>query len=218
MVNAAHLTKLDAVNEMLLSIGETPVQSLGSGLQDASIAESVLDRTNRIIQLKGWHVNTRRNIELTKNASDQFAVGIDTLKIDTVNPSGGRQFQTPGSSGYINASLRRSADNTMFLLYDVDNDSETWPNDTTLTVDIVSLIDFAKLTPSLQVYVAASAGRRFQKGAVSSRVLDEFTREDVQTALIDAVQEDMENSDINMLRDNAATRNIVHRYNPNYGN
>jgi len=218
MVNAANLSKLDAVNEMLLSIGETPVQSLGSGLQDAAIAEAVLDRTNRIIQLKGWHVNTRRNIVLSKNSDDQFVVGIDTLKVDTVNPSGGRSFSTPGSSGYINASLRRAGDNTKFLLYDVDNDSETWPNDTNLTVDIVSLVDFAKLTPSLQVYVAAAAGRRFQKGAVSSRVLDEFTREDVQAAMIDAIQEDMENTDINMLRDNRSTHNIVYRYNPNYGN
>ena len=217
MVNAAHMTKLEAVNDMLLSIGETPVQSLSSGLQDAAIAEAVLDKSNRQIQMKGWQANTRRNVILTKNASNQFALGLDTLKVDTVNPRYTRAQNTPSPSGYINVMMKRSVDDSKFLLYDIDNDTEVWTSETSLTVDIVQLLDFANLPPALQVYIMKDAGHRYQKGLVSSQVLFEFTREDVGQAMIDAIQEDLENDDTNMFRDNKSSHNIVYRYNPNYG-
>ena len=40
-VNPGHMTKLDAVNEMLWTIGEAPVSSLDGGLGDAAIAEAI---------------------------------------------------------------------------------------------------------------------------------------------------------------------------------
>lgn len=216
MANEAHMSKLEAVNDMLLSIGETPVQSLDGGQNDAAIAESVLDRSSRRIQLKGWHVNTLRSYELSKNASNQFVVGIDVLKIDTVNPDSGRANNTPSPNSYINASLRRSADDTKWLLFDVDNNSETWTNETTLTVDMVQFLDFKNLPPSLQNYIAKDAGRRYQKGAMGSRVLHAFTQEDVAEAEIDALQEDMENEDRNVFRNDRTARQIVYRFNPTY--
>jgi hypothetical protein len=218
MVNAAHLTKLEAVNEMLFSIGESPVQSLASGLQDAELAETILDNESRRIQMKGWHCNTRRNVELTKNASNQFAIGIDALKVDTVNPRYSRSTNSPSPSSYINVAMRRSADDTKWLLYDVDNATETWGSDvTTLTVDIVQFLDFANLPAYLQNYIMYSAAHRFQKGVVSSRVLSEFTREDVQQAMIDAVSDDFEQADDNIFRMDPASNFIAYRYNPSYG-
>ena len=40
-------TKLEAVNTLLSSIGEAPVNSLTSGLVDAELAETILDSTSR---------------------------------------------------------------------------------------------------------------------------------------------------------------------------
>lgn len=215
--NAGHMTKLEAVNEMLLSIGESPVQSLSSGLGDAAVAESILDRTNRRIQLKGWHVNTDRAVTLSKNASNQFTLPVDTLKVDTVNPQSGRQENTPRRSSHINAVMRRSADDTKWLMYDADNNSETWTNETELTVDIVKFKDFADLTPALQEYVWTAAAHRFQKGMMGSKVLFEFTREDVLDAETQAVQEDAENEDLNILRESPHAFSVAHRFNPGYG-
>jgi len=216
MANNAHMTKLEAVNDMLLSIGESPVQQLDGGQQDAAIAENVLDRASRRIQLKGWHANTLRSYELTKNASNQFVVGIDILKVDTVNPHSGRANNTPSPSSYINVALRRSSDDTKWLLFDVDNNTETWTNETTLTVDMVQFLDFKDLPPSLQNYIAKDAGRRYQKGAVGSRVLHAFTEEEVIEAQTDALQEDMENEDRNIFQHDRASHSIVYRYNPGY--
>jgi len=217
-VNEGHMTKLEGVNDMLLSIGESPVQTLTSGLGDAAIAESVLDRVNREIQLKGWHVNTDRNLTLSKNASNQFALGVDTLSVDTVNPRSGRQTGSPRPSAFINAGMRRSADNSKWLMYDIDNNSETWANETELTVDRVFLQDFSKLTPALQIYVWTSAAHRFQKGLMGSRVLNEFTKDDVLAAETQAVQEDAANEDLNIIRESPHVNSIANRYNPHYGN
>lgn len=217
MVNAAHMSKLEAVNEMLFSIGENPVQSLASGLQDAELAETILNNESRRIQAKGWHCNTRRNVVLTKNVDNQFVVGIDALKVDTVNGRWSRSTNSPSPSGWVNVMLKRSADDTKWLLYDVDNSSETWTDVTTVTVDIVDFLDFANLPSYLQNYILFAAAHRFQKGVVSSRVLAEFTKEDVNQAMIDAIQDDMENADDNILQHDPASHSIVYRYNPNYG-
>jgi hypothetical protein len=218
-VNAGHMTKLEAVNDMLWSIGESPVLSLASGLGDASQAEAVLDRVSRTVQLVGWHVNTQRAKVLTLNASDQFALGVNVLKIDTVNRSSHRKTSAPTPSKWVNAVMRRSADDTKWLMYDMDNLTELWTNSglTTLTVDEVQFLDFANLTPALQHYVWTMAARRFQQGAMGSQVLDAVSTRDVNEALIQAVQEDSENEDLNIIRDNAHVRAIVWRNNPNAG-
>lgn len=214
-----HMTKLQGVNDMLWSIGESPVQSLASGLPDAEQAESLLDRASRQIQLRGWHVNTLKSYEITKNASNQFALPVNTLRVDTVNPRGGRQRSTPNHSSYINAVMKRSGDDTKWVLFDVDNNTEFWTDNDpdTLTVDLVTLIEFANLTPALQQYVWTTAALRFQKGALGSKVLHELSLEDLADALAQAVQEDTRNEGMNIIRDNAHVRGIAYRYNPGFG-
>ncbi len=214
---AGHLTKLEAVNDILASIGEDPVNSLASGLPDAEQAETFLERESRRIQMKGWHVNTLNSFVIELNAANQFALPDNTLKVDSVNPSGGRKIASPPSSGYINAAMRRSADDTKWILWDADNNLETWTFDTRINVDLVQFIEFANLTPALQIYVWTSAAHRFQKSVMGSAALQQFTLEDVQNSEVDAVNEDMENEDLNIIRDNAHVHAIAFRNNPLYG-
>lgn len=214
---SGHLTKLQAVNEILQSIGEDPVNSLGSNVPDAAEAERVLDAENRRIQLIGWHANTLQDHTLNKNADNQFVLGVNTLKVDTVNPRGARRRGSPSPSSFIDAGMRRSADDTKWLMWDVDNNSETWPTLTTLTVDLVQLIEFANLTPALQIYVWTSAAHRFQHGTMGSSSLDLFTQADVARAEVAAVNEDLENEDTNIIRDNPHVYSIVYRNNPGFG-
>ena len=217
---AGHLTKLQAVNDMLGSIGEEPVNSLSSGLPEAELAETILDRVSREIQLEGWHCNTRKGISLTINADDQFALPDNTLKVDTVNATNGRRTSsTPAPNAYVDAGMRRSADDTKWILYDNDNDSEFWTDTgfTTLTVTIVQLLEFANLTPALQMYVWTSAAKRFQQNVMGSAALDQFTTDDVIRARTRAENEEMENEDLNVIRDNAHVYSIVYRNNPNFG-
>ncbi len=214
-----HMTKLQGVNDMLWSIGESPVQSLDSGLGDAEQAESILDRMSRQVQLKGWHVNTLRAHVLPKNAANQFPLPVNTLSVDTVNPRSGRQTSTPRLSKFINAVMKRSADDTKWIMFDVDNNTEFWTDNDpdTLTVDLITLLEFANLTPALQIYVWSMAAHRFQKGGLVSKVVAEMTIEDVADALAQAVQEDTKNEGQNLIRDNPHVASVARRFNPGYG-
>ncbi len=214
---AGHMTKLEAVNDILASIGEDPVNSLSSGLPDAEQAETFLNRESRRVQIRGWHVNTLNDFVLNVNVDNQFVLPDNTLSVDTTNPRGGRKIASPPPSSFINASMRRSADNTKWLLWDADNNLETWSSDTRLTVNLIQLIEFSNLTPALQIYVWTTAAHRFQKSVMGSAVLQQFTIEDVQAAEVDAVNEDMENEDLNIIRDNAHVHSIAFRNNPLYG-
>jgi hypothetical protein len=212
-----HMTKLEAVNELLFTIGERPVNSLSSGLAEASQAEDILDRVSRQIQMKGWHCNTLFNYQLTPNASNQFALPDNTLKVDTVNPQYRRSNSTPSPSSYINVSMRRAADDTKWIMWDNDNGAETITDVTSMTVELVQLLEFANLTPALQIYVWTAAAHRYQQGTVGSAALDSFSVEDVQNAMADAVNEDFENSDANIINDNPHVAQIAKRRNRGAG-
>jgi len=217
MVMTAHLTELEAVNEILRSIGETPVQGLSSGQHDAEQAAEVLHQVSRRIQAQGWFCNTRRGVVLTKNSSDQFPLGVNVLKVDTVDPPMRRS--DAGDQTYskrYNVVMRREAAGSKFILYDLTNNSETWTTPTTLTVDLVEFLPFDDLTPLLQTYIHFAAGHRFQKVSVSSQVLWEFTKEDVEEAQMMAVQEDADNEDASA-HQYGAVAEVSRRNNPLYG-
>mgnify|MGYP001400660828 CR=1 FL=1 len=55
-------TKLEAVNLMLSTIGEAPVNSLTSGLVDAELAETILASVSKAVQSEGWNFNTEKNL------------------------------------------------------------------------------------------------------------------------------------------------------------
>tara|TARA_R110000744_G_scaffold7223_7_gene24851 strand:+ start:3419 stop:4072 length:654 start_codon:yes stop_codon:yes gene_type:complete len=212
----AHMTKLQAVNQMLRSINEQPVSQLASGQLDASQAESVLDEVSRRAQSEGWHVNTRRNVVLTKNTDTQFAIPINVLSVDTADPEGWRLPTNTSYDKQYNVMMKRSADNSKWILYDIDKDTELWPDVTTLTVHMVELLEFHNLTPSLQIYVYKMAGHEFQKSQVASEVLYQFTKEDAQQAYFTAMQDDTFNEDRNVLRHNSAARYILQRHTTSY--
>lgn len=216
MTLAGHMTKLQAVNGMLKAIGERRVDSLESGHPDAASAEETLDRVNREVQLLGWECNTQRDYVLSINNDSQFAVPDNTLKVDTTNPSGWRKTTTPPYSAHINVSMRRSNDDTRWILWDMDNNSETWTAPTTLCVKLVQYLEFANLTPALQTYVYRLAGHAFQTEEMGSGTLFEFTQQKVSEAKAGAEAEDAENADLNMFKNNIDSARIVYRNNPWY--
>ena len=52
-------TELQAVNTMLSTIGEAPVNSItGTTTVDVSVAKNILDETSMSVQSQGWNFNT----------------------------------------------------------------------------------------------------------------------------------------------------------------
>jgi hypothetical protein len=205
MSNTAHITELQAVNRMLVSIGETPVNTLDAGLNEASIALEILRQVSREVQAQGWTVNTWKEYTLSANVDNQFVLGTDVLKVDTVR-----------EHSNIDVVMKLSVDGTKYLLWDQENHTETFTQDT-LKVTIVYLMDFAELTPSLQHYIMLKAGSVFQKGMVSSPTLFEFTQGDILEALANAEAYDSETEDTNCLVTSTSCYMIAMRNNNGWG-
>ena len=92
--------KLEAVNIMLSCIGESPVNSLVSGLADAEAAELILNRISKEAQTEGWHFNTRITYTLPVDEADQIPVPTNTLRLNLADTSRGYPLTQRGSRLY----------------------------------------------------------------------------------------------------------------------
>ena len=67
------MTKLDAVNQMLASIGESPLNSItGTIPKDANKAVIALDTTLREVLNNGWSFNSDTDYELTPESGSGY--------------------------------------------------------------------------------------------------------------------------------------------------
>jgi hypothetical protein len=165
----APMTELEAVNRMLASIGQAPVNTLPpNGISDAAKAYKQLRETARDVQTVGYCWNTDEAYELTPDASDSAIVLPNgTLDIDA----------TAKASNYVS---RKHPVRGVQALYDRDN--HTFEFDDTVEVDIVWGFEFDDLPQPARSYIATAAARRFQAQVVSSTVLDRFNAEDEDRA------------------------------------
>lgn len=181
------LSKLEAVNIILDSIGETPVSSLDSGLPDAEAAETKLNEINKTVQAKGWHQNTEKSLKLTPDSNSNIVVPPSYLRIDTTD-----------NSKSINVTPRTFDNKSM--LYDVKKQSYVFTTD--LYCDIVLLLDYEDLTLELSNYIAYRAARKFQEAQMQSTTLDGFTVRGEMEAYAALMDAETENEDTNILTDN----------------
>lgn len=170
-------TKLEAVNVLLTSIGEAPVNSLGDDLDEAALAEKVLDEVSRAVQKVGWHWNTEDNFPLMRNVDGNILLPVNTLKAD---------FQT---TRYVTRGNK---------VYDKHNHTYTFSNDITATMTFG--FDWSELPESLRGYIMYRGGRTFQARQVGSRVLHEFTKGDEEQALVELKIAELEVSNVSIFQ------------------
>ena len=84
MTKPTSMTELEAVNILLTTIGEAPVNTLtGNQVTDVTIANQVLTEVSREVQAQGWHFNTEDKVVLSRNEFNQIVVPADVARIDT---------------------------------------------------------------------------------------------------------------------------------------
>jgi hypothetical protein len=193
-ISIAGLTKLRAVNQMLGSVGESPVNSLDTGgSSDAARAEAILDEVNEQIQEQGWHCNTEREVSLAVDTDGYIPLAANALRVDAT-----------GSSATLDVA-RRGA-----YLYNITDDTFVWT--AAVTVDIVRLLAFEDLTPALKRFVASEASLRFEKEVQGKVQQQAVLRDEWQKYRTTALREDARNSNSTMLSNPTARRIMGSRY------
>lgn len=196
------LTKLDAVNIVLNSIGESPVSSLTSGLPDAEAAEAKLDETIKEVLAKGWQQNLEQGIVMNRNKDGEIIVPRQYLRVDTV-----------GKDQTLNVVIRKQ--NGKRKLFNLSAYSFKFDRD--VSVDAIIEIEFDALLFELQNYIAYRAARKFQESSMGSQALDSFAVRQEQEAFVALQDAEAEGEDSNILRDSPHVAYATYRNHPYSG-
>jgi hypothetical protein len=180
------MTELEAVNTMLVTIGEQPVSSLDNlaGLQDASIAKQILSNISRAVQSKGWVFNLDLQVTYTPDANGEIVLGSNVLRIDTTSKvrSSTKDIVERGGK-----------------LYDRENNTSVFTD--SVKVDRVIVLNFDDLPEAARRYIAARSARVFHDRVVGSGELHRFFQEDEQFAWAELLEYEAEVGDYTIFDD-----------------
>lgn len=195
----APMTKLDAVNQMLASIGQTPVNSLAtSNIRDVQTAELALDTELRNVLLLGLQFNTDTEYELTPNSNDRIVVPNTAFFVDPCYD-------------YKNYVMRWNDNEGGLCLYDKDERTFTITEDKVL-VDVVWGFEFEEVPQHVRNYVSTKAARVWQSQVIGSDILFKFTELHEKEAKATMLRLELRGEDTNMLRSAADTNRIFTRH------
>lgn len=188
------VTELEAVNFMLESIGELPVNTLEvSGVTEASIAHSNLTNASRNFQARGWDFNTEQDYPLALDEYSQLVLPPTTLKVDAMD----RTVEI----------IQRGT-----KLYDKKNHTYTF----TLVpkVEITFFLPFEELPQAVRHYITVVAYRDFQRKVIGSDTINSMTQEDEMKALVAVMEMEADTADYSIFGSYSTARPILRNQNP----
>lgn len=185
-------TELEAVNIMLTSIGEQPVNTLETpGVSEVSIARTILHQTSRQVQERGLRCNSEENYTLALDVSGFLQIPANALRVDP----------TDDTKDYVVRGSR---------LYDREN--HTFEFKQPVKVDIVFFLSFTDLPQAAREYITIRASRVFQTRVLGSEVLHAFTAADEQQAFLSLMSQETDVADYNVFRHSPTLQRMLRRW------
>ena len=198
-------TELDAVNSILMSVGESPVNTLTVQSPEVILAQKTLRQVCREVLSEGWKFNTETEYPVTLDSNNHCIVPNNVLQIDLNHFKHLNDFDV----------VKKSDSGTMKLYdlyehrYNFENTSES-----KLYCDIIWMIDFEDIPQVFKDYVAVRASRiaatRMTSEPKNAEVLS--TDEALARALV--VEYDANQADYNIFNDQQNRTNPASVYRP----
>lgn len=188
-------TELDAINIMLGTIGESPINSLdaATGVVDAVTARSILAEVAVQVQEEGWHFNTDYEFTMTPSVgSGEIFVAPNTIEVDV----------SPYTSD-VDVAIRGNR------LYDRKN--KTFSFSKPIKADLTILLEFNELPQAARHYITVRSARVFQQRVVGSDTLGSFTEADEARALRAMRRYEAKSGDYNILTSNYSVMRVIDR-------
>lgn len=187
-MNLTPTSELEAVNRLLINIGETPINTLENpGVVDAVRARQTLFDTSRGVQAHGWHWNRDRDFPLTRS----FPLN---------------EILLPAST--LTVTFRGRPEDTFVLrgrrLYDARRHTYSFAQD--LVADVVTFLPFEEIPEPARQFITLSAARTFQENAIGSDTLSGFDRRDEVRAWAALMNAEGEEGDLNILSEPSVYR------------
>ncbi|AAY46289.1 tail tubular protein [Vibrio phage VP3] len=139
--NWQYQAELDAINDILASIGESPVNTLESDANaDVVNARRILHKINRQEQSKGWTFNIEEGATLVPDVYSQLIPYMPNYL--SVTTTGGTPYVNRG--GYV---------------YDRINKTDRFTSP--ITVNLISLRTFDEMPEQFKSYIVTKASKEF---------------------------------------------------------
>lgn len=196
-VELAPLTELDAVNDMLASIGKAPVNTLeGITLGEVARARTLLRRAVRTILSRGYQFNSDEAVNYVPDINGHILIGASVLQVDATDPRVNVVERTDETDGL--KKLWNKTDNTFVFGDPID-------------LDVVRDMDFNDLPEHARSYAAAWATLLFQSRKVPDQIITRVSETDVARAEATFNRIESKKKDRNMLRSYGRNRRIFSR-------
>jgi|TARA_X000001382_G_scaffold26517_3_gene17025 hypothetical protein len=169
MTTQTRTTELEAVNTILSTIGEAPLNTLTGSLPvDGTIAKNVLSEVAREVQSQGWHFNTHNKVTLSRNTDNKIPLPNNAVRVE-LDPT--------KYTKYSYDIVQR--DN---LLYNLAKNEETFDTDFE-DVTIVYLLKFDEIPEQAKRYITIRSARIFHDRTLGANTIHKFSQEDEAKAL-----------------------------------
>ena len=198
-------TELDAVNSILMSVGESPVNTLSVQSPEVVIAQKTLQQVCREILAEGWKFNTETQYPITLDANDHAIIPANVLQIDL------NRFRHPDAYDTV-----RKSDSGTMKLYDLHEHSFKFENSTggKIYVDIIWMIEFGDIPQVFRDYITVRAARIASNRMVNNPEAAELIAQDEAQARATALEYDTNQGDYNIFNNQEGRTNASTVYRP----
>jgi len=198
-------TELDAVNSILMSVGESPVNTLTVQSPEVAIAQSTLRQVCREVQAEGWKFNTETQYPINLDSNNHCIVPNNVLQIDLNHFKHLNDFDV----------VKRS-DNGVMKLYDLIEHRFNFENtsENKLYVDVIWMIDFEDVPQVFKDYITQRAARIATNRMVNDANAAELMATDESLARALALEYDTNQADYNIFNDQEYRTNPASVYRP----
>lgn len=153
-------SELEAVNTMLATIGESPIDSFDENFTDATIARNLLTEESRALQNGTWAFNTELSYPLNPDADGIIHLPQNVLRVIA--------FSRPDLVQRGTRVYNRT--------------THSYVHTDSITADIVVALQFEEIPEAARRFIWVRAGRRFQDRLQGDQLLHSFQARDEQAA------------------------------------
>ena len=199
-------TELDAVNSILMSVGESPVNTITNVQSpEVVIAKNTLRQACREVLSEGWVFNTEKQYPIALDSNNHCIIPNNVLQIDV------NAFKHLDDFHVV---MRK--DNGILKLYDLHEHRFNFDNtsDSKIYVDIIWMYEFEDIPQVFRDYITARASRIASNRMVNDPKAAELMGTDESLARALAMEYDANQADYNIFNDQQGRTNPAGIYRP----
>ena len=169
MTTQTRTSELEAVNTILSTIGEAPLNTLSGSLPvDGTIAKNTLSEVAREVQSQGWHFNTHYKVTLSRDTNNKIPLATNIVRVE-IDPK-----------KYSKASYDIVQRNN--FIYNLAKNEDTF--DTNFDdATVVYLLPFDEIPEQAKRYITIRSARIFHDRTLGANTIHKFSQEDEAKSL-----------------------------------